>query len=240
MRNIRRRLMEANAARRIMMDSPIRFEDAEVKRICVANFGGESGITDKRYGTVGVRGVAGELTPRQAEAVSDFGDTLRNNPAIVRFNEFRFFTGYFSGNIIKRRAFCKGSVNLSEISTPPTARILSYYWLFNDSVPNALTRITLNEGLESIQYIFLDKAASLRTLVLPASLREIASGSMAFYKTGVSALVFKSAAPPVNTQPHNRLSMDLYVPDGSVELYKATAGYNADKVRPVSEYQGQP
>ena len=237
MRNIRRRLMITEAAHQKWLNTPIDFEDAEVKRICVENFGGESGITNKRYGTVGVAGMAGELTRRQAAEVSYFGDLFRDNPAIVKFNEFRYFTGYFSGSIIKRQAFCKGSVNLTEITTPPTTRVLSYYWLFQDAVPNALTKVTLNEGLESIQYIFLDKATSLRKLVLPSSLREINSGSMTYYGLKLSVLVFKSAVPPVNTQPPNRISVDMYVPDESVGLYKAADGYRADKVHPMSEYQ---
>lgn len=81
--------------RRLMMmqweNTPIVFEDPEVKRICVGNFGGESGITNWRYGTIGIKGIAGELTYRQALGVSQFVDVFRNNKIITKFNELQHF-----------------------------------------------------------------------------------------------------------------------------------------------------
>lgn len=37
-------------------NTPIHFDNQDLKRFCVENFGGENGITDKKYGLPGVRG----------------------------------------------------------------------------------------------------------------------------------------------------------------------------------------
>lgn len=52
-------------------NTPIHFDNQDLKRFCVENFGGENGITDKKYGLTGVRGCAGELTFKQAAAVTN-------------------------------------------------------------------------------------------------------------------------------------------------------------------------
>lgn len=70
---------------------PIVFEDPEVKRICVENFGGENGIINKSFGTVGVQGMSGEVTYRQVLAVSFFGNLFKNNNVIRYFNELEYF-----------------------------------------------------------------------------------------------------------------------------------------------------
>ena len=52
-------------------NTPIHFDNQDLKRFCVENFGGENGITDKKYGLPGVRGCAGEFTFKQAAAVTN-------------------------------------------------------------------------------------------------------------------------------------------------------------------------
>ena len=50
------------------------FEDEEVKRICVANFGGLKGITNSTYGKTGVAGIDGEVTYEQVLAVTNINN----------------------------------------------------------------------------------------------------------------------------------------------------------------------
>lgn len=74
-----------------MADRTINFEDAAVKDICVANFGGENGITNKNYGTVGVKGKAGEVTYSQALAVTNIGTLFGGKTTIEYFRELKYF-----------------------------------------------------------------------------------------------------------------------------------------------------
>ncbi|WP_311440416.1 hypothetical protein, partial [Hoylesella buccalis] len=55
-------------------NTPIRFDNQDLKRFCVENFGGENGITNKKFGLTGVRGCAGEFTFKQAAAVTNTED----------------------------------------------------------------------------------------------------------------------------------------------------------------------
>ena len=69
MSELRRRLMTQN-----WENTPIHFDNQDLKRFCVENFGGENGITDNKYGLTGVRGCAGEFTFKQAAAVTNTED----------------------------------------------------------------------------------------------------------------------------------------------------------------------
>lgn len=109
--------------RRILMmtqweNTPIVFEDPEVKRICVVNFGGESGIRNVAHGTVGIRGVEGEVTYRQAENVKSLAQLFKNNSLIRRFNELKYFN-----NVVSLYHTFNGCKNLEEISLPRFTKV---------------------------------------------------------------------------------------------------------------------
>jgi len=74
------------------------FEDAAVKAICAANWGGT---------------IAGELTKNEAAAVTSLDDKFRNNTTITKFNEFVYFTG-----INTLYSAFSGCSNLEEITFP--------------------------------------------------------------------------------------------------------------------------
>ena len=67
------------------------FEDPEVKRICVENFGGVSGITNSKIGTVGIPGKAGEVSYEQILAVKNLKFLFYDNKLIKKFNELVYF-----------------------------------------------------------------------------------------------------------------------------------------------------
>ena len=90
------------------------FEDEEVKRICVANFGGLNGITNSDYGKTGVAGIEGEVTYEQVLAVTNIGTLFANNNSIVRFNELVYFKNI---NMIADSAFSSCSL-MQEITLP--------------------------------------------------------------------------------------------------------------------------
>ncbi len=90
------------------------FEDNEVKRICVTNFGGLNGITNSTYGKTGVAGIKGEVTYEQVLAVTNIGTLFKNNKSIVRFNELVYFKNI---NMIANNAFDSCSL-MQEITLP--------------------------------------------------------------------------------------------------------------------------
>lgn len=90
------------------------FEDNEVKRICVENFGGVNGITQASYGKTGVVGIEGEVTYEQVLAVTAIDSLFTGNKTIARFNEFVYFKNLtFIGN-----ASFQGCSNLQDVSLP--------------------------------------------------------------------------------------------------------------------------
>lgn len=97
-------------------DVVMAFEDEEVKRICVANFGGLKGITSSTYGKTGVAGIEGEVTYEQVLAVTNINTLFVNNKLIVRFNELVYFKNL---SMIVYNAF-SGCSLLQEITLPNT------------------------------------------------------------------------------------------------------------------------
>lgn len=76
---------------------------------------------------------------------------------------------------------------------------------------------------------------------LPATLETI--GAYAFWAcTGIRTLICEAVVPPsiASTSIPNNASMTIYVPDASVEAYKAATGWNsyAARIKGISEYQG--
>ena len=69
----------------------LHFKDAEMKRICVENFGGENGISNGVYGQQGIAGYAGEVTYKQAAAVVSSKDLFLNNQHIVTTEDLAWF-----------------------------------------------------------------------------------------------------------------------------------------------------
>lgn len=108
MSELRRRLMQQYEENR-----PIVFEDPEVKRICVENFGGESGITNAAFGTIGIKGRSGEITYRQAKAVTKFNTLFKDNKTITIFNELEYFP-----NITTINGIFNGCSELTETTLP--------------------------------------------------------------------------------------------------------------------------
>ena len=71
-------------------DEPIEFVDAEVKRICVEQWGGTDGgvaTASDRVGNKKVRGKTGEITYRQAASVKNIRTQFQLNSTIEYFDE---------------------------------------------------------------------------------------------------------------------------------------------------------
>lgn len=218
----------------------VAFEDPLVKSICVEKFGGTDGITDATYGTVGVKGYGGECTYRQLAAVKYIGRAFYGKE-IVKFNEFRFFTSCVRVGI----GFATESRNdgfaysrLGEITLPPTFRNIG--WKMFEGT--GLRRLVIPEGYAYDLYESqFSRCANLRYVEYPSTLYHRIGGYAAFLNASNLVIVIKAKTPPAQINiSTKREDITFYVPDESVELYKAHAGlalYKDDRIKPLSEYQ---
>lgn len=82
---------------------------------------------------------------------------------------------------------------------------------------------------------------SLKEMILPATLTNIARAFI-LNCTALKTLVCEATTPPTLDLTQNAVSqiVTIYVPDGSVDAYKAAPNWStyAAKIKPLSEYQG--
>ena len=133
------------------------FEDPEVKRICVENFGGVSGITNSVFGTVGIPGKAGEVSYEQILAVTNLKTVFSGNKIIRKFNELLYFTNVVNLN---QREF-EGCLQLEEITLPNY--IISSALIFTNCKNLRKLRTPYGLRLFNCSYIF-QNCNSLETL----------------------------------------------------------------------------
>lgn len=133
--------------RRLMMMAhdytPIHFEDPEVKRICVEKFGGENGIINRIYGVIGIKGIAGEITYRQAAAVKNMSDVFKDNSLITAFEEFEFFVNVSN----TFRLFYNSSI--ARVKIPHTLKVYGTFMFYNCRNLQSITiptDVTLEDG----------------------------------------------------------------------------------------------
>ena len=102
------------------------------------------------------------------------------------------------------------------------------------------------EGVNSIGGHFFLDCTSMQYIELPSTLAtlRVFSGSSYrhFYNVPAScAVILKATTPPTAvTDVFTRFSGNVYVPDDSVEAYKAASGWSiiAARIFPISEYEG--
>ena len=153
----------------------------------------------------------GKLSIEEAAAVKDMSpihEALRKREN-NSFNEFKYFTGV-------------------------EAALNSYFDHSN------LTAITLPYGIKKIgQYAFFDN--KLSKLIIPETCIEV--GGNVLEKNAIDCnIIFLSPTPPKTINKfllnrYKKVKLTVYVPDDSVEAYRAQSGFVGyeNQVRPMSE-----
>ena len=115
----------------------IRFEDPEVKRICIENWDKDGD---------------GELSPEEAAAVSSIGTKFTNNKDIRDFKEFKLFKDIIVlGQVIGSYVSFSNCTNLSSLELPESLVTLSYQAFFNTGLKEITIPVNVKEILsESI------------------------------------------------------------------------------------------
>lgn len=213
----------------------IDFEDAEAKRICVANWGGDQSAITK------VQGVSGELTYEQAAAVKNIDNKFRGNTVITAFNEFQYFTGGVISSTIDNVRFANCS-KLTKIIIPDFGDHTLARWFLSGCGQLRLVKVC--EGNITIRGWFVNDCRQLEFVLLPSTLRSLptASGNNAqtFLNTPTKcAYIFKPLIPPVVGSSNGLQSANgrFYVPDESVQLYKISTYWTgvASRIFPMSQ-----
>lgn len=128
----------------------VEFEDSEVERICVANWGSD-----------------GIVTTAQLSAIQPSGNftTFKNNTSIVKFNEFQYFTGVAAKQVNPLESSFLGCSNLEEIVLPSTT------WRLNATFKDCskLKAITIPNTVTTLVNEVFDGCNTISTLTVPAS-----------------------------------------------------------------------
>lgn len=132
----------------------INFADAEVKSICVKN-----------WDTNG----DGELSEKEAAAVTDIGLCFNENNVIESFDEFEYFTGLKK---IRSDGFADCS-SLKSISLPKGITVIDI-WAFRRC--SSLRAINLPDGLNRIRISAFEGCSSLASIKLPETLSILEDG----------------------------------------------------------------
>ena len=199
----------------------IRFEDPEVKRICIENWDKDGD---------------GELSMEEAAAVSSIGTMFNDNTKIKDFSSFRFFTkvsknesGSFDG--------CK---NLEKI-VMPTGYTLQHT-MFSNCVRLKEIVFPVNMKPSPALYRTFSNCIALKVLDFPETYTGVIESSTF---TNVTAILIFRSKKVVEFRKLYGWNFyyngnAIYVPDDLVEEYKHAYGWKdkAELIKPLSEYQG--
>ncbi len=131
----------------------ITFEDANVKSICVSNWGG------------GV--IPGEITPAEAARVTTLSNKFYGNTTITKFNELRYFTGLTTMYYTTVSSYSAGAfyncTALTEI-TMPAAPITNLNGAFRGSAIKNIDLTPITATSTSLGTTFRDSKVEVITL----------------------------------------------------------------------------
>ena len=173
----------------------IRFEDPEVKRICVENWDKDGD---------------GELSMEEAAAVSSIGTKFRNNSNITNLNDFQYFHNVRRLN--ESFSYCTGLVEVR-------------FW----------------EGVEDLGDNCIGYCPSVRIVDFPSTIKYLGQQFLRYpMNKNKGVVICRAKTPPgINSYSTPINALTLYVPDDSLELYRADNNmtrYISTNIRSLSEY----
>lgn len=199
----------------------IRFEDPEVKRICVENWDKDGD---------------GELSLEEAASVSSIGTKFLGNTAIVSFEAFQYFTrvnsdaGAFSGCSKMRKIILPDGFALTHTSFTKCFALKEIIFPANlPPSPDAL-------------YATFEDCVSLKVIDFPESFTGTIESST--FTRVTATLIFRSSTVVKYKSIYGwnflYAGKHIYVPDVLVDDYKIAYGWKDQKncIKPLSKYQG--
>ena len=197
----------------------IRFEDPEVKRICVENWDKDGD---------------GELSMEEAAAVSSIGTIFNGNTKIKDFSSFKHFI-----NIKKHEAGSfDGCKNLEKIVMPKESTL--QHTMFTDCVRLKEVVFPVNMKLSPALYRTFSNCIALKVLDFPETYTGVIESSTF---TNVTAILIFRSKKVVEFRKLYGWNFyyngnAIYVPDELVGQYKEAYGWKdkSDCIKPLSKY----
>ena len=195
----------------------IRFEDPEVKRICVENWDKDGD---------------GELSMEEAAAVSSIGTIFNGNTKIKDFSSFRFFTK------IKEKVSFDNCKNLVRIVLPQDCTLQQV--MFSNCIH--LKEVIFPVKMKSSPYLYetFSNCISLKVLDFPETYTGFIESST--FRNVTAILIFRSKKVvdfgTLYGWDFYYNGNAIYVPDELVGQYKEAYGWKdkSDCIKPLSEY----
>ena len=173
----------------------------------------------------------GELSYEEAASITTIEKAFKENEYIASFDEFQYFTGITA---IDDEAFlsCK---NLYSISIPKNVKTIgnrAFYCAESEGsyiyYTSSLSTISLPDGLISIGDYAFERCNFLKSITIPASVTLIGTSAL---NCTVQNIYFKPSNPPTFGSKYiGTNATKIYVPQGSVEQYKAVEGLNTREI----------
>ena len=195
----------------------IRFEDPEVKRICVENWDKDGD---------------GELSMEEAAAVSSIGTVFNGNTKIKDFSSFSFFTK------IKDNVSFENCKNLVRIVLPQDCTLQQV--MFSNCIH--LKEVILPMEMKSSPFLYetFSNCILLKVLDFPETYKGVIESST--FRNVTAILIFRAKTVvefrKLYGWPFYYKGDSIYVPDDLVEQYKHAYGWKdkAELIKPLSEY----
>jgi hypothetical protein len=170
------------------------------------------------------------MTLKEAKRVTSVG-TVFQSSSIGDFHEFQYFTSITS---LSTGAFRYST--LTGITFPDSLVSINQYAFANCG---SITSIILNEGLKTVGSQWIWQSNYVALIDFPSTITTMTN--LGFQTNGKVnyVCICRALAPPTlgSSGSSTRLSA-FYVPDDSVDLYKAASKWAdfATKIKPLSEY----
>lgn len=223
------------------------FADPEVERVllttraCIDYVGqgnpGSLGYVDRNGdGKISFDEAAscGSLLPSEESSTSIFA----YNTVMTSFNEFKWFKGLRELKYMFYRCSALKSVELPVPGTNMTTNL--GYYMFRQCT--SLTSVIIPEGWVTLGVSFVRQCTSLNLIDIPSTCTSIGATFLSNSMTAGSphtTIVCRATTPPtfggygVDGEP-----LEVYVPDQSIQKYRAASGWNAYAriIKPLSTY----
>ena len=170
------------------------------------------------------------MTLKEAQRVTSVGTVFRSS-SIGDFHEFQYFTSVTS---IGSNAF--RSSTITGITFPDSIVSIGQYAFFSCA---GLTSIKLNEGVTTVANQWIWQTNSMTLIDFPSTMTTM--NGLAFQTNGRIRFtcICRAVTPPsLGDSNYTNALLAFYVPDDSVDLYKAASKWAdfATKIKPLSEY----
>lgn len=169
------------------------------------------------------------MTLKEAQGVTSVGTVFRSS-SIGDFHEFQYFTSVTS---LVGQAFRESTI--TGITFPDSIVSIGQYAFLRCA---GLTSIKLNEGVRTVDNQWIWGARNMKLIDFPSTMVTMNGLGFQTNETYYKCICRATTPPSLGSSSYTNALLAFYVPDDSVDLYKAASKWAdfATKIKPLSEY----